>query len=63
MREYARSIARFFRDPVLALALLSDLEYEALAREATDNYYSEVKALPVPSLSLYERMVIANART
>ena len=65
MREYARSIARFFRDPILALALMEPREYEALAREATDNYcyYGEVRALPAPQLSLYERMVIANART
>lgn len=60
MRQYAKSIAQFFNDPVLALALMEPYEYEALSREATENYYSEIKALPVPPLSLFERMVIAN---
>lgn len=48
MRSYVNQIAKFFRgNQVLAIWLLSDLEYAALAREATDTYYSEVHRLPV----------------
>lgn len=48
MRDYVKQIARFFGgDRLLAIWLLTDLEYAALGREATDRYYAEVHRLPI----------------
>ena len=52
MKDYVTAIAYFFHNAKLAIALLTDREYDALSAEATRWYYDEIKFYPIKESQL-----------